>query len=363
MKIAQVCSGYHSYIGGIETYVSEITERLAKKGYDIEVLTTDPSGMLSKEEVINDVSIRRFKSWAPHEAYYFSRGLKKYLTKNSNNYDLVHAHNYGVLPALYAMQTKGDNKLVFSPFFHGKGHTFFRNLLHMPYKYVGRKIFEKADSIVCVSNHEKNLVIKNFNIDQAKIVTIPIGLNLKEFKGLKRKEGDNKVILYVGRLEEYKGVHYLINVLPELSEDIILEIVGKGPYKTNLLSLIKQLNLGTRVRFYQDLPRNELLQKYANANLFVMLSKHESYGISVAEALTSRTPCIVADTSALREWINGENCFGIKYPLNNRELVDLINNTIGKTVSKINIYDWNDTTEELMKIYNSLIINESSHVD
>ena len=86
MRIAQVCARYYPYIGGVETHVREVSERLAKKAIEVEVLTTDSSGKLPKQEIINGVKIRRFKSWAPSDAYRFSPLLHSYLCKHSKNY-------------------------------------------------------------------------------------------------------------------------------------------------------------------------------------------------------------------------------------------------------------------------------------
>jgi glycosyltransferase involved in cell wall biosynthesis len=350
MKILQVCPRYYPYIGGVEEHVRNISERLAKK-YEVSVFTTDPSGKLPKEEVINGVYVRRFKSWAPNEAYYFSRQLKKYLMKNSESYDVVHAHNYHAFPALYAAQAKGRNRLVFTPHYHGTGHTFFRSLLHIPYRYLGKKIFEKAEKIVCVSKYEKKLISNHFGVNEEKVMVIPNGVNLEEFKVLEKRKKGYRTILYVGRLEKYKGIQYLIRVLPRLCNDMVLEIVGKGSYKKSLVKLAGKLGVEDRVKFFQDLPRAELLQKYADADLFVLLSVHEAYGISIAEALASGTPCIVAKTSALKEWIDDTNCFGIDFPINLSQLKNLINNVIGKDLQKLKIPDWNETTEKLLNLY------------
>ena len=350
MEILQVCPRYYPYIGGVEEHVRNISERLAKK-YEVSVFTTDPSGKLPREEVINNVYVRTFRSWAPSEAYYFSRELKKYLMENSDSYHIVHAHSYHAFPALYAAQAKKRSKLFFTPHYHGTGHTFFRELLHIPYRFLGKKIFEKADRVVCVSNCERKLVMKCFKVDEKKVVVIPNGINLEEFKGLKRRSKDCTVILYVGRLEKYKGVHYLIEALLKLDNDIVLEIVGKGSYKRRLVKLTRKLGIEDRVKFFQDLPRNELLQKYADADLFVLLSKHEAYGITVAEALASGTPCIVANASALKEWVDDKNCFGINYPINVNELGNLIDNVVGKDVKELRLSDWNEITEKLVNLY------------
>lgn len=129
MRIAQVCPRYHPDTGGVETHTKEISERLAEKGFEIEVLTTDPYGELPKEEIINSVRVKRFRSWAPNENYHFSNELRKYLARNSDDHDIIHAHSYHDFPALHAAQAKNRNKLVFTPHYHGEGHTFFRNTL------------------------------------------------------------------------------------------------------------------------------------------------------------------------------------------------------------------------------------------
>lgn len=349
-KIAQVCPRYHPFIGGVETHVKAISERLTEKGIEMEVLTTDPSGRLWKEEVINGVKVKRFKSWAPNEAYYFSRKLKKWLMEKSDAYEIVHAHSYHAFPALYAAEAKGKNKLIFSSHYHGNGHSFFRTLLHTPYKSLGGKIFERADKVVCGSNYEKNLVTKNFKVKKEKIVVVPNGVDL-EFKGSRKSRVGCRKVLCVSRLEKYKGIQYLIRILPKLDNDIVLDIIGKGPYEQRLVRLVRELGVENRIRFLQDLSRKELLQKYTDADLFIMLSKREAYGISVAEALASGTPCVVADTSALSEWIDDENCFGIRYPINLDELASLVNNVIGKSIGVLRLPDWDEVTDKLVNLY------------
>jgi 1,2-diacylglycerol 3-alpha-glucosyltransferase len=121
MKIAQVCHRYHPYIGGVETHVREISERLSKKGFQVDILTTDPSRRLSAVELLNNISVRRFHSWAPANSYHFSLELRKYLKENSNKYDIVHVHSYHDIPAYYASIGKKTNKLFFTPHYHGAG--------------------------------------------------------------------------------------------------------------------------------------------------------------------------------------------------------------------------------------------------
>ena len=354
MRILQVCHRYYPYKGGIQEHVRNVSERLADK-YEVTVAATDTSGELPREEIINGVRVNIFRSWGPKGTYYFSKDLKKYLMKSSDSFDIVHAHNYHAFPALYAAQAKGRNRLVFTPHYHGTGHTLMSSLLHIPYKCLGKRIFEKADRIICVSNHEKSLIAENFQVNGEKVVVIPNGVNLEEFRNFEKRKKDYRSILYVGRLEKYKGIAYLVRVLPKMHDDVFLEIVGKGSSKASLVKLARKLDVDNRVKFFQDLGRDELLQKYTDADVFVSLSKQEAYGISVAEALASRVPCIVANESALKEWIDHKNSFGIDYPIDLDELAILINNVMRRKVDEYRIPDWKEITETLASLYEDLL--------
>jgi len=332
--------------------VEEISKLLVKRGFEIEVLTTDPKNALSKEEVIYNIKVKRFKSWAPNEAFYFSKEIKKYLVKNSSCYDIVIAHSYNALPALYAAKAKRENKFIFFPHSSGRGSTNFRKLLHMFYKPFGKRIFEKADKIICVSNYEKSSLMQRFNLKEEAIEVIPNGVSIENIKDLKDHKISNfRTILYVGRLEKYKGIHYIIKSLLKLNNDTHLEIIGEGPYKKNLVELVNKLDLVERVNFYQRLSRGDLLQRYANADLFILLSKEESFGISVAEALAFKIPCIVANTSALTQWVDNKNCFGIDYPINLDKLTKLITKLIGKKINgQVYLLSWENVVARLARL-------------
>lgn len=346
MKVLQVCPRYYPDIGGLETHIQNISEILSRK-YDVTVFTGDPSGRLPREEEINDVLVKRFKSFSPSDAYHISFEMARELKKAE--FDIVHGHNYHAFP-LYLSRYARSKKYIVTPRYHGHGHTSLRKFLVKLYKPFGKKIFEEADNIIALSNYEKELLLRDFAIDEGKIQLIPNGLNIREFEDL-AKEGKERTILCVGRLEEYKGMQYVIQSLPLLDEDLSVSIVGKGPYKHRLVKLADKLGLGNRVRFYQNLPRRELLRMYAKAGVFVLLSRGEAFGNAVAEALASKTPCIVATASALLEWIDNKNCFGINYPINNAELAELITKVVGIEVGYVKLWDWTEVVEQIRTLY------------
>ena len=263
---------------------------------------------------------------------------------------MIHAHSYHALPSYYAAKNRGDTPLVFTPHYHGKGHTWFRSLLHIPYKLVGNAIFNEAKVIVAVSEWEQRLILENFKLDGKDLEVIPNGINNKEFTALKRvNKGRN--ILSVGRLEQYKGMQYLIKVLPKLNDDVKLTIVGRGVYKNQLEKMIEEHNLGERIEMINYLDRPSLLQRYADADVFALLSEDEAYGITVAEALAAGTPCVVAEASALSEWVDGISCLGVKLPIDIATLRDRIGSLIGKRIKRDGIRDWDEVTARLLDLY------------
>lgn len=357
MKIVQVCPRYYPDIGGVETHVKEISERLVKRGFEVEVVTTDPGGKLSKEDEIDNVNVRRFWSLAPSDAYFFAPQIYFYLKKAKC--DVIHAHSYHALPAFFAALAKNGRKFVFTSHYHGRGHTGFRNILHTSYKFFGSKIFRNADRVICVSRYEKELIKENFGLSDEKLACVPNGINLEEFR-IKSNIRDKKMILYVGRLERYKGVQHIIRALPYL-DGYRLVIVGKGPYEGELRKLASSTNVNGRIEWLKDLPREELLEQYKSAGVFVFLSSFEAFGITVAEALASGTPCIVAETGALKEFIDERICFGLSYPININELAEKIIDVSKREIDflelpkdKIKIRSWDEVVDEHEKIYNEL---------
>jgi len=342
MRIAFVTPRFYPHIGGVETHVFELARRME---FDVEVLATDPSGKLKKVEEIGGIRVRRFKSYAPGNAYFFSPELWSYLKKHSRDYDLIHAHNFHAFPALYAALSK-PKKFVLSPHYHGHAHSFFRNLLFRPYKLYSRRIFDRAEVIICDSFFEKGLVLKEFKVDDSKVLAIPLGVNFDFIE--KRKIG--KKILYVGRIEKYKGLDFVVKAL-KLLPDFRLEIVGNGSYKREIVRLAKRLGVLDRISFFQNLSREELIRKYSEASVLILLSKFEAYGLVVAEALASKTPCVVAKTSALAEWVDDKNVFGVDYPPNIPELAEVIKKALEVEVGDVRIPSWDEVAERTKRVY------------
>jgi glycosyltransferase involved in cell wall biosynthesis len=348
-----VCHRYYPDIGGVETHVREISERLVKHGYYVEVISTDSTWKYPVHDVHNGVRITRFKSLAPKNAFYFAPQVYFYL--KSHRYDIVHAHNYHAFPALFAsFASKG--RFIFTAHYHGGSPSPFRNFLLRPYQGISCSVFEKAEKIICVSKHEMKLIENDFHVPRSKLVHIPNGLNMKEFRDIKELRKESKTILYAGRLESYKGVQYLIEALP-LLQDYRLEVIGTGSYEKELHRLARRLDVYGRIDWLKDISRGKLLSHFKSADVFVNLSTFEAYGITVSEALACGTPCIVAKGGALEEFIDGEGCLGLSYPVGAKALAQAIESR--KRIVPKKMPDWDEVTSELIKVYSAQHVPET----
>lgn len=205
--------------------------------------------------------------------------------------------------------------------------------------------------MIALCDYERDLLRKDFPIEADKIEIVPNGINKTEFNNLRRKATGRSTILYVSRLLNYKGIQFAIRALPLIDDAIRLDVVGSGPEKDTLVKLARRLGVIQRIDFYQELERKELLEKYAGANLFLLLSRHEAFGIAVAEALAARIPCIVSNCSGLAQWIDNANCFGIEYPVNIEQLARLIISVIGREVRDVKLWDWDEVVNRLETLY------------
>jgi glycosyltransferase involved in cell wall biosynthesis len=357
LKIVQVCPRFLPYIGGIETHVHEISKRLAKKN-EVYIYTTDPSGKLPKEEMMNNIKIMRFKSFAPNEAYYFSPKL--YFALRKVRCDILHMHSSNALTSLltnYAMKNSQFKKLIYTPHYQPIASSKFRGLITKIYDPIQANVFKRADKTICVSDYEVNLIHKKFNIPFEKLINIPNGINVEKFKNLPEYNNDNYFhILHVGRLEKYKRVQWVILALKEIlkkypDKKIKCVIVGKGPYENELKRLTHKLGLQDFVTFKSNLSYDQLIEEYCRCNVFVLPSKYEAFSIVTLEALACKKPVIVTNIGFLTELSKNNG-----YTIDSKEdlvkyLLMIIENGFEVNFD-YSEYSWDSVTKQILKVYN-----------
>jgi glycosyltransferase involved in cell wall biosynthesis len=310
VRIAQVCPRYYPNIGGVETHVQEISERLVKRGFYIEVVCTDPSGKLPKHEMINGVIITRFKSFAPGDAYYFAPQIYFYL--NRANFDLIHAHNYHTISPLFAALSKKDRKFIFTPHTFGFSKLFPRNIFHKIYKPFGTFIFNSADNVVSISKVEEEWLKKTFRIPDNKLNYIPLPIDIGEAKVEKRSKDDVKIV-FVGRLSREKNIDVLISAFKLVKQshpECKLYIVGDGPLRGYLEGLSAHIN---NIYFLGRLDHNNAMKFLDDTDIFVLPSQFEVSPISVLEAMAKSIPVIATPVGELPHVLeDGKTCLFTK---------------------------------------------------
>lgn len=296
MRIGVVTSAYHPDIGGVETHVRRLCAALVAAGDEVEVLTQHAAGVT---ELLDGVLIRRFPLTVAAPNYRFSLALWRWLRRHAGRYDVLHAHSYHALAALPAALTN-RTPLVFTPHYHGTGHSRLRAALHPVYRPVGRRILARSSRIICVTRAERDLLTRHFPEAEPRLVVIPNGTDPARDPVVPPEPG--RSILCVGRLERYKRVDRVIRAMIHLDHGHRLDVVGAGPAREELEQLAGRLGLaGERVVFHGRLDGGDFAARRAVAAAAVSASGHEAFGMAVADALTAGIPTVASFIPAHRE--------------------------------------------------------------
>ncbi len=127
---------------------------------------------------------------------------------------------------------------------------------------------------------------------------------VEDFRGA-RVRADEKLIVFAGRLEYEKGVQTVIDALPRIlrKQKVRFVVAGTGTHEKRLRAHVRKAGLSKHVDFVGFVPENELRMYYAAADLAVVPSLYEPFGMVALETMASGTPCIAADTGGLRELV------------------------------------------------------------
>ncbi len=369
--------------GGINKVVREIAKNLADMGHETIVLQPNPSN-LPDEEIYEGFKIIRVSSAMDKYFYGLSLGIYQYLKNNLKdiNPDIIHVNGYHTLQSIEVIHTiKGIDPnipLIFSPYLDVVPGTLAGKYLMNVHNYFGKRALEKCDYITSSSQFEAEKTIEILKADPDRLKVIPLGVDVfdrsenidisKDVVGVdlsKDLNGDKKInLIYSGYLITRKGVDYILKSLNALVHDlrvknVVLTIVGEGPENENLLEMSRDLKLDKYIEWKPFLSRDKLITKIRQSDIFMLLSRSEAYGITVAEALALGTPCIITERTALKEFSMEPGCFVVNYPPEPREVADSILDiyendvTVGPFTEKIR--PWNKVSEDYEKLYESLL--------
>ncbi len=300
MRIAIVAPLYRPAIGGVETHVEQLAVRLAAAGEAVEVITQTADRRLPATETIDGVLIRRFGVIARSDHYPCAPGMARFLRRKGAGYDLVHAHNYHALPALMAALATSA-PLVFTPHYHGRSDSAFRNALHRPYRLLGSRILDRAVKVIAVAPAEAALLADHFPTAAGKIVVVPNGVDAERISAAEpfQLEGST-VVLCAGRTDHYKRLDRTIDALAHLEPRFVLRITGDGPARAELEQLVRRLGLEERAEFLGRVEVAELYRWLRTADVYVTMSEIEAMPVTPLEALCGGARVVASDIPAHR---------------------------------------------------------------
>lgn len=300
-----VACRYLPLLGGIETHVDEVARRMAARGLDVTVLTTDVSGLLPTFERQGELAVRRFPARPRWTDLYASPALAREVARGG--YDIVHVQGvHTLLPpmALVAAQRAGIPTVVT---FHTGGHSSrLRTAARETQWWTLRPLLRQSSALIAVCKYEIELFARRLGFEPERIRLIRNGAELLPVDAGEPEVSGFPLICSVGRLERYKGHHRLVAAMPallEMAPDAHLALIGHGSYERQLRRLVARLGVerAVTVTAFDATRRAALGALVSSSDIVALLSDYEANPVAVMEALALGRKVVVADTSGLTE--------------------------------------------------------------
>lgn len=353
-------------IGGIENCIKNISLKLSNQGHEIDILCTKwRIKKIKIRQYTKNIRIIQAKRKFFKNKFYYSSQLIRYFKRNRLIYDQIHIQSIHALTSLCLLYAPKE-KTTFTPHYHpssGKG-TFFRKIMFKVYLFLFvKKMINNSSAIITDTVNERDLIIRTFGVNKKYVIVIPLAVS-NLIKKTKPFETKPKNILYVGRFEEQKGVIQVIDVFVKLLEefvDIQLNLVGDGILLSKIKKIIKEKRIEDKVNIHRNIPSKHLYELYSRADLFLMLSKHEAFGIAIAEAIASGVPTIATATYGVVSYLENEKNgflvnipFDIEYVVNIAAKIlsnyELRNSLRERGLELTNVLSWEKTSSKLINV-------------
>ena len=385
--------------GGMNVYVRELTRELGRQGIGVDVFTRSQDEHQSHIKHDLDNGNRVFhipagpESPIPKTELYeclpeFTNGVRLACALLDEQYDLIHSHYWlsGVVahelqkwwnvPIVHMAHTLGINKNKVT-----KDSQQIEPKLRLDNEL---RLSEMVDRIIVSTEGERSQIEKISLEYSDKTAVIPPGVDLKVFHPYLQSEArrqleiplDDKMVLFVGRIEPLKGVDTLLYAIQYLKEsgdmppEMCMSVIGGNPAKPRetrhaelekLMILRDELGLSNLVTFLGSRGQETLNRYYAAADVVVMPSHYESFGMVALEAMACGTPVIATDVGGLAQLIReGETGFLVPgmdsvalaerlgQVLSDNELRECLGRQAAKHAEA---YAWPGITEQVINLY------------
>ena len=373
--------------GGVVNASYQIAKKQVENGHDVCVYTTDSCDERLKFKDNYDVDIDGIR------VFYFknlSNNFKNKLTidtpvslighlkKTVSDFDIIHIHEHRHSLAIATHRYAKKNSIPYVLQAHGSVLPFFQKekLKEVFDKLWGFDILHDASRAFALTEVEKEQYLK-MGVSKDRIDIVPLGIDINEYNHLpdegkfKSKHGigsEERVILFLGRIHEIKGLDLLVKSFARISEDDVkLAIVG-GDYgfKEELENLIETLDLTDKVIFPGVLTGENKIEALVDCDIFIMPSRYESFTTSGLEAMACFKPLILKKNNHIQTWVKDNtglvcefdeedlsNC--IETLLNDKSLCERFGNNGRKLIE--DKYDWDKVSKQIESIYYDCINN------
>ncbi len=285
-------------------------------------------------------------------------------------FDIIHAHDWLSFPAgLEAKKVSGKPLVV-----HVHATEFDRsggNNVNQQIYEIEKEGLEKSEVVIAVSNFMKNKLIQYYGINPGKIRVV---YNATEHKDPPRldeglfglKSAGKKIVLFVGRITLQKGPDYFLQAAKKVLEknpDVFFIITGSGDMETQIIEESAKLDIADKVLFTGFLRGDALSKVYRMADLYVLSSVSDPFGITVLESLTYGTPVLISKQSGVSEalshclkvdfWDTNEMANKILTVLEYPELYQCLKENGSQEVKK---FSWDDSAQKCIEVYSQILL-------
>jgi glycosyltransferase involved in cell wall biosynthesis len=369
LKILRVTNDlYPDVVGGIALHTHHLCRDLSRMGYYTTVLTCAKGNHRyeKKEEGYDVIHHKIFFSPLGNS---FSPSIFRTLLKIKDDYDLIHAHCHLFLSTIMASLVRriGSPPLIITT--HGimsaSAPDWF-NILYM--KTIGKWTLKSADRVICYTEMEKDTLANMLKIDSEKISVIPNGVDTDLFRpdsnNNNRSNQSNAItILWAGRFVRGKGVEFIIHatkILVKEVPDLKILLVGDGPSKGKIKSLIEKFNLKKNVIIKENISNENMPEVYQKSDIFVLPSLNEGVPRTLLEAMACGKPVVISEFPHLADMIKNAGltfpkgdvhslAANIKKLIENKELAQKLGNNGKNKILKY--HSWENTVLKTIELY------------
>ena len=333
-RVLMVISQFYPLLGGTEVQAHQLAKGLLKRGIKVAVLTRHLKG-LPRYELIEGIPVYRAIRTIPLGALWgmcYMISVFLFLYRKRNEYDIIHCH---ILQGLHTVVS-----LIFKYLFNKKvvvkmassGETSdLRLLKDVKLGSLFTQWIKNVDAVVSVCKQSSHEIV-NSGFSRDILVEIPNGVDTNKYcKNTRKKRNHIHAITYIGRLDDFKGVDYLLNgfkdVLSEVN-NVSLTIVGNGPNESFLRKRVIDLGIVDKVNFKGR--QEDIVGELNSTDIFVLPSLSEGMSNVLLEAMACGLPVVATSVGGNDDLIT-DGLNGILVPPKDSGrlatvLVELINN-------------------------------------